>query len=87
MEWLCEKYKYLNTNKGYNTAKFSVDDVLRSTNETDPEDCGFDIKDRDRQYVESTLLPYVESEDLISKLPEGKYELTEKGKKYCSQKE
>lgn len=37
MERLCEKYKYLNSNKGYNTAKFSVDDVLRSTNETDPE--------------------------------------------------
>ena len=29
--------------------------------------------------MESTLLPYVESKGLISKLPDGKYEPTKKG--------
>jgi primase-polymerase (primpol)-like protein len=81
MSRLSEKYKYLKINKGFNTVKFSVDDIFKPRNESKPEDSGFYISTHtgwDRPYVESTLLPYVESKGLISKLPDGKYEPTEK---------
>jgi hypothetical protein len=43
MSRLCEKYKYLKINKGYNSVKFSVDDIFKPRNETNPEDGGFHI--------------------------------------------
>ncbi len=88
MSRLCEKFKYVRTNRGHDTVEFTIDDIFKSRNEAKPEDAGFYIsKDTgwDRPYVESTLLPYVEGKGLIEKLADGdSYRLTENGKNYCN---
>jgi hypothetical protein len=89
MSRLCEKYRYVKLNMNAETVRFSIDDIFAPRNETKPEESGFYISTYtgwDKPYLESTLLPYVESKGLITKLPNGKYEPTQKGKDYCNKK-